>query len=164
LLLCAQAGDLGLEAVLDVVRQASPHAVLHLKLNRKKLQRLPEQADDFGLVVGQRTGEEFDTDLRELSIAALLGTVVAVAALDVEEADGLGPGTAPGAVELLLDDGGGFRHQADVPVALVLERVHLAEDFRAGFGGESALLPEVRQDHFLIAQAGEGTAESSPWS
>ena len=125
-----QAGDLGLKPVLDIVRQPSPHAVLHLVLDREEFERPAQEGDDFGLVVGRRSAEEFDADLGELPVAALLRTVVAVAALDVEEADGFGPGAAPGGVELFLNDGGGFGDQADVPVALVLERRTSGSGFR----------------------------------
>jgi hypothetical protein len=56
-------GDLDLEAVLDIIRQAPLHAVLHLVLEREQVEGPPEQRDDFGLVVGRRASEEFDANL-----------------------------------------------------------------------------------------------------
>jgi hypothetical protein len=82
---------------------------------------------------GGLAAEHLDAQLRELPVATRLGPFVAITPLAVEDPDGFLPCLGPVLVVFFLDDGRDFGNQADLASALVIELVHLAENFLAGF-------------------------------
>lgn len=85
LLLRAERWTARLEAVVQIVAEASHHSRVELVGHFELVQQAAQEAFDLTPVLGRATAQQLDADLGELAVAPPLRALVAIAATKVED-------------------------------------------------------------------------------